>query len=101
MKKIINRKMYDTETAERIADDSFGGVKDFDYWAEELYLKKTGEFFLYGEGGANSKYSKKLDIDTWGPGETIIPYSEEETKDWLEEHDCAEAYIKLFGVPEE
>ena len=55
MKKIINHKMYNTETAERLASSSNGyGYDDFRYMEEQLYRKKTGEFFLYGEGGALS-----------------------------------------------
>ena len=54
MKQIINGKKYDTETAERLACEDAGlPVNDFAYWCEELYRKKTGEFFLHGEGGEN------------------------------------------------
>ena len=55
MRKNIDRKMYDTETAELLASSSNGyGHGDFRYMEEQLYRKKTGEFFLYGEGGALS-----------------------------------------------
>ncbi len=48
MKKIINGKRYDTETAKLIGSDGYSNPSDFNYWSEDLYQKKTGEFFLYG-----------------------------------------------------
>lgn len=50
MKKIINGKKYDTESAQEICSRSSGHYGDFHRVAETLYRKKTGEFFLYGEG---------------------------------------------------
>ncbi len=41
MKKIINGKKYDTETATRLADWNNGG-----YCKETLYQKHTGEYFM-------------------------------------------------------
>ena len=57
MKTIINGRMYDTETAEKIAgwDNGIYG-RDFRSCEETLYKKKTGEYFIYGSGGADSKY---------------------------------------------
>ena len=52
MKKIINGKMYNTETAKYCGGYEFSNCGDFNYVCEELYQKKTGELFLYGEGGA-------------------------------------------------
>ena len=50
MRKIINKKMYNTNTAVEIASCSNdASTSDFDYYEETLYKKKTGEFFLYGE----------------------------------------------------
>jgi len=60
MKKIINGKKYDTETATKLGEDCRGYRGDIDFWSEELYRKKTGEFFLYGEGGARSQYNAQV-----------------------------------------
>lgn len=53
MKKIIDGKMYNTETAKECGtwDNCEYG---FNRVEETLYRKKTGEFFIHGEGGANS-----------------------------------------------
>ena len=49
MKKIINNKMYNTETATEVASyDNGCYLSDFRHFREELYRKRTGEFFLYG-----------------------------------------------------
>ena len=51
MRKVISRKMYDTETAECVGEDGYGAEIFTGYWVERLYQKKNGEFCLYGEGG--------------------------------------------------
>lgn len=102
MKKIINGKRYDTETAEYIGSTSWGdGPSDFNHWSEELYRKRTGEFFLYGEGGANSKYREEISMNSWSGGEKIIPLTDDEAREWAEEYLDAEEYEKLFTVTEE
>lgn len=63
MKKIINKKTYDTETAKLVCTYEYVCGKDFRRVKETLYRKKTGEFFLHGIGGPSSKY----------PTETIVP----------------------------
>ena len=101
MRKIINGKMYNTETASEI-DSWWNGksVRDFGYCKETLYKKKTGEFFLYGEGGAATAYRSKWG-DMWGDGTKIIPMTDAETREWVECKLDAEVYIELFGEPEE
>jgi hypothetical protein len=92
MKKIINGKKYDTETAEYI---SFGQwrVNSVNHNQKEtLYKKKTGEYFLFHE--------KRT---TWGniyDYEDIEPISLEYAKTWVEKHDN-EHYETIFGEVEE
>lgn len=52
MKKIINYKKYDTETATEIGAWSQGIAGTFEYVHESLFRKNNGEYFLHGEGGA-------------------------------------------------
>lgn len=101
MKKIITNKLYNTETAELLASDSFSGPGNFHYWNEELYMKRTGEFFLYGEGGPLSHYSKQADPSGWTSGWDIIPLTNEEARQWAEHHATIKEYIAIFGEPEE
>ena len=101
MKKIINGKMYDTETAKEIGCYNNGlGVGDFRHLSETLYCKKTGEFFLYGTGGAMTRYAKEVSDGITG-GEEIIPFSEREAKEWCEQHLDADTYAMVWGEVEE
>ena len=101
MKKIISGKRYDTETAQLIGSASYSNRTDFHFWNEELYRKKTGEFFLYGEGGPASKYSRQIEQNTWSGGEQIIPLTLEEAQEWGEKYLDADEYEKVFGRIEE
>lgn len=102
MKKIIAGRLYDTETATKIADyHSSYPYNDFGYYEESLYRKKTGEFFLYGEGGPASKYAKSVGQNEWRGSEKIIPISYENAQKWAEEKLDADEYEKIFGPVEE
>lgn len=102
MKRIINGRSYDTNTATKLAEWSSGEfVNDLHYSAETLYKKKTGEFFIYGEGGAMSRYATALGDNRWGAGERIMPMSESEAREWAEEHLSGDEYESIFGVVEE
>jgi len=102
MKKVINRKRYDTDTAKRVASWTTGGsISDFRYASEELYRKKTGEFFIYGEGHAMTRWGKSSDGgNTRGWGEDIQPLTTEDAKDWVERY-SNENYEDIFGEVEE
>lgn len=101
MKKIIKGKLYNTETAKEIAAWSNGlGYRDFNWCEETLYRKKTGEYFIAGEGGARSKYAERHG-DMWGAGEEIVPMTEDEARTWAEHRLDADDYIEIFGEPDE
>lgn len=102
MKKVINGKRYDTETAKEIAiTKSPEGVNDFKHWEEVLYKKHTGEYFLHGFGNAASKYAESCGNSEWTPGEKIIPLTYEAAQKWVEEHCDADEYEAEFGAIEE
>lgn len=102
MKKIINGKIYDTNSANNVGGwDNNRSVTDFDYCSETLYRKRTGEFFLYGEGGAMSKYSVSRGNNSWSGGEMIIPLSYEAAQKWAEKHLSGDDYESIFGEVDE
>ena len=88
MKKIINGKRYDTKTAERLGSYQCGQ----NTWGKELYRKKTGEFFLFGEGEASS---------SGGSGEEITPLRSDEASEWAKKYLDGEEYEKIFGEVKE
>ena len=101
MKKIINGKKYDTHTAKAIHVHGNGYFySDFQHYSETLYKKKTGEYFLYGEGGPMSKYAEYYGNTTTG-GDKIIPLSEERARKWCETHMDVDAYEREFGEVDE
>lgn len=102
MKKIIGGKVYDTEKAKKVASwYSSYARNDFHYYEEELYKKKTGEFFLYGEGNAASPYSRSCGQNEWCGGEKIVPMTFAEAQEWAEKHLDGDEYSAIFGEPDE
>lgn len=96
MKKIINGKVYDTQKAERVGQWN-NGLTSFDWCEEALYRKRTGEFFLFGQGGARSRYAKSCGDNEWSGGDKIIPLSYESAQKWAEDRLNAEQYASIFG----
>lgn len=101
MKKIIGGKRYNTDTAKYIGSaQSNCGVTDFKYFEEDLYQKKTGEFFLHGNGGPMTKYAIQAYGSMMG-SEKIIPISLEEARAWGERFLSPDEYEEIFEVEEE
>ena len=105
MRKIINKKLYDTDTAVQVGDpaspEGMYNVTDFHYYDETLYRKKTGEYFLFGKGGPLSPYAEPYEQHGSQSGQRIIPLTLEQARDWAEEHIDAAEYELEFGTPEE
>jgi hypothetical protein len=100
MNKVIDGKVYNTKSAEFQGEDDNGMESGkFDYVKETLYKKRTGEYFLHGEGGANSRYGE-WHGNTGSYGEKIMPLSLSEAKQWAEEHLDGDEYESIFGDPE-
>ena len=85
MKQIIDRKLYDTGSAEQIARYApLTDQGDFNYLVETLYKLSDGEYFLHAEGGAATKWAEKIS-NRRTPGEEIQRFTDEEALDWCEE----------------
>ena len=98
MKKVINGKVYDTSTAKELACYSnAGGWRDFSHFEERLYRKKTGEYFLHGEGGPSTRYAEATGQNSWSSGERIMPMTYQEAAAWAEEHLDGDEYEEIFG----
>ena len=101
MRKIINGRTYNTETSKEIGY-WFNGLysNNMGYCCETLYRNTKGAYFIHGEGGAQSKYSAPAG-DMRGPGEGIVPLTDEEAREWAEKHLDADEYEAEFGEPDE
>lgn len=102
MKKIINNKVYDTDKAQRLGiwSNNWNG-RDFDTIDETLYVKRTGEYFLHGDGGPMTHYAVQDGPNNWRGGQKIIPMTAKQARAWAEEHLTGEEYEKIFGLPDE
>jgi predicted transcriptional regulator len=98
MKKIINGKRYDTDTAIQVGEwENMIDVLDMHHFTETLYRKRTGEYFIYGVGNAGSKYSRSTGNNTWCGGSAIIPLTYDAAREWAEDHMDADEYEAEFG----
>lgn len=81
MKKIINGLLYNTETAKSVGRSETRN--------EELFLKKTGEFFICRHGIASNLSE-------------IIPLSYEDAQKWAEKHlPLDECSMLFYPVPDD
>ena len=102
MRKIINGRTYNTQTAERVGEWSNGHyTSEFYYCGENLHRKRTGEYFLHGRGGPMSPYARSIGQNSWTGSEEIVPLTEAEAREWAEQHLDAEEYEEIFGEAEE
>lgn len=102
MKKVIEGSLYNTETAKELGCwTNEISRSDFHYVTETLYRTKSGKYFLYGEGGALSKYAESCGQNQWCGGKKIIPIPLTEAQKWAEKNLDGDEYIAAFGEPEE
>lgn len=85
MKRTISGKRYNTETSRKIGEASDKAPEDPRYTHETLYRTKSGNYFIHGEGGPESRYAQERG-GQWEYGEKILPLSEPMACQWLEEH---------------
>lgn len=101
MKKVIDGKIYNTDTADEIAcggNDLSPG--DFGYCDEWLHKTKKGAWFVYGEGGPASRWAKSCQGGRCD-GDGIEVLTEAEALHWCEVNNVsADTVAKYFKVEE-
>ncbi len=96
MEKLIDGKLYSTDEAERVATwRNVPDRSDFNYCREELYRTDSGRWFIYGTGGARSKYSERTHDGTTG-GEDIRAVSEKQAFQWCQKKNQTDAAREHF-----
>lgn len=85
MKKIINGKLYNTETAELISEwDNGNFTSDFNFVGRKLWKKTTGEYFYTQKCGS-------------GVGSDVRPLETmSDVLEWMEKYSEVEETLKLF-----
>ena len=102
MKRIIDGRTYDTDTARRVGGTDNGvAYGDLDYEMETLYRKRTGEYFIHGEGGARTRYATQDCLGGWTGGDAVTPLPYETARRCAESNLDADMYESEFGVPDE
>lgn len=97
MERKINGRRYNTETAKRLATfEAPINPADMDYYTETLCRNKFGAYFLHGQGGARTRYAKRIGKDNWASGENVVPLTEDEAKKWAEESCDTATYDRIF-----
>lgn len=73
MCKNIDGVLYDTATSTIDKKFTCGAPGDPSGYEETLYITSDGRYFIYTNGGVNSKY----------PCENIVPIQREDVKNWM------------------
>ena len=76
MRKEIDGVIYDTYFATIDKKFTYGAPGDPYGYEETLYITNDGRYFVYTNGGTQSKY----------PVERIIPIAREDVKNWMLSH---------------
>lgn len=76
MQKTICKVVYDTETATVEKKFTFGMPGEATGYEETLYKTADGKYFVYTNGGAQSKY----------PTEDISRIAKDKVADWVKSH---------------
>lgn len=76
MCKNIDGVTYDTQTSTIDKKFTYGAPGDPCGYEETLYITSDGRYFVYTNGGINSKY----------PREEIYPIVREDVKGWMLSH---------------
>ena len=97
MRFIIDRKVYNTETSEKLAEYWNGkGRQDFNGIEETLYRTKKGVFWLHYWGGAATAYAE-AGYGHKTEGEGAKPLSEDEAYGWMERHGHDDLIERFFS----
>lgn len=97
MKKLIDGKVYNTDTATPIGTWSNNlSTRDFRNETATLYVTKKGAFFVAGESGPMGSFAYSVGNMTSG-GEGLFALTKEEALEWAERHLDLEDYEEFFS----
>lgn len=97
MRRVIDGKRYDTETAQEVhAWDNGRYQSDFRYRAKSLFRTAKGAWFIYHEGGAMTDMARTVG-DASAAGADIEPVTDRDALAFLESHGGEEAIELVFA----
>ncbi|MBD3849404.1 hypothetical protein IED13_27205 [Bosea sp. SSUT16] len=84
MARVVAGLLYNTETAELIADVARTGG-DWNYERTQLFRTKNSRFYLAGEGGAATRWAQRITGDRgYVEGDGVIPLTDAEARLYVE-----------------
>ena len=102
MRKVIDGHVYDSDKAHEVGRwDNGKAHGDLDAVMEALHRTKSGLYFVHGEGGARSRYSRQDSLGVWTGGESVTPLPADDARRWAEEHLTGEECEAEWGTPDE
>lgn len=97
MRKIINGKKCDTDTAIKLGYYT-RDVSEPNGYAETLYRTKSGTFFIHGAGNKMSPYAGLSDSGELICGEQIRLISDDYAANWAKAHLSSDEYSNIFAT---
>lgn len=102
MYKIKNNRRFNTAAATPILKAGEFNPEDPYSVEETLYRKKrTGEYFIAGKGGGETKYAVRAPDGSTIPGEDANPVSLEVARQWIKTHVPKEDPYEIIPEPGE
>jgi len=87
MKKVVKGRIIDTDKMVKVSEVRCGNVTDYNYVRETLYFDPESKlFYLYGRGGAASRYAEAVGINQWSEGEKLMKITKGLALQWLEKN---------------
>ena len=87
MRKVVKGKVVDTERMQKLAEVRFGNLADYNYvWETLFYDPESKLLYLYGRGGAASRYAEAVGVNQWSEGEKLMKITKGLALQWLEEN---------------
>lgn len=100
MKKLIDGKIYNTDTAYYVCDlpSCTYDRSNFKWHETGLYRTTKGRFFLAGEGGPMSMWAESVEHNAWRSGKGLQALSDEQARGHMEAARCTEEMFIEVGL---
>jgi hypothetical protein len=99
MKKIIDGKTFDTNTAKHVCELPCTASRgDHSYHDTSLYRSPKGQFFVAGEGGPRSMWSRTVGQNSWSSGSGLRLVDEAAARQIMESADCDEGEFAAVSL---
>lgn len=96
MRRVIDGKIYDTETAALLHYWDNGNNGRFHFRTKALYRTPKDRYFLVHEGGAMTDMAKQVDSNNVSGSEAMEVIDRETAIRFLESHGGSEVLIREF-----